>query len=907
MSAASKPTPSPSPVGTEAPSAAPGFSLDVSAFLSHNPWVFPALMLVTYIALLIGWKKLTLQYNIKGQPLAPLNTTLKAAFKLMYKEDIYNVFANKPDLAAKLPNLTWLKFWKYLSWGSVAIVTIGGFIPFGIGNWLLGLLGILWLWGIGHLRSVFKIRHRTLMQMFEVASGEMRYQRGAELNPWGYIIISGWNQVYYPMTTTIMYEGKYQSEDARKRQSFEINFNGTVSDQNTWTYTWESSNNRVICEPVPLISDLAPYPFPDRNPWNIFPLGQTAGGVEAQWNVNTAPHVLIAGTTGGGKSVTQRTILLHAMQSPEWRVLLIDPKRVELSAYRSHPNVLRVATELEDSYMLIQQLEQEMMSRYRAMEKAGIDGGVVINHFKDLPDPPPAILLMIDETFALLSLGKGSIEKERNDIKGQIGYLMGQIARLGRAAGISMVLATQRPDAAVLPGEVKNNLDARIAQGRMDTTPSLMTLDSDAATRLPNIKGRAILRTGQDYTEFQAYFLPPELLPKILQMASAMSQGDTSFLDDVPSEDIPAPAGDDGPRYRMPSLKLKPGSKLASWLEKRRAVMEENEIRAGRTEETRALREERRNASRQPTPVEDIEPPGISEALSAVNVSEVLARAEARQPSPLFVEPLLMGKTPESADDIDPLDDWSDPEIFDEEPATSWQDAPPPAMPPVRLPASDDSPRTVPNIPVPGVPVAPTSGAPAYEQQYEDYLDEDEFYVDDLDAPDEDPVSVPVGVAVSSASTTGATGPVTASISIAEVMTRAAARGVPIPASELLAALRVEASRAQERMAIPVPMPQSSIPQENVEPSSTVRSTPEVVALPPDPVIPKPPATDAILVTPVPGAPVRPQPTEERKPEDRVEAPWMPTEVQQSVEDDSPFGLPPAPPPRQDRRPPTDQ
>lgn len=223
-------------------------------------------------------------------------------------------------------------------------------------------------------------------------------------------------------------------------------------------------------------------------------------------------------------SVLQRTILMHALTSPKWRVIGIDPKRVELSAYKGYRNMVEIAVTLEKAVALLESVSQEMMRRYEEMEShAGV------NHFTLLPDPQPAIMVMVDEVFTLLAPEKAKSDegKARDELHARATVLIGHIARLGRAAGIHLVLATQRPDAAILPAEIKNNLDARVACARMDITPSLMVLDSDAATRLPLIKGRSVVRIGGEYREFQGYFLEVDEADAIVRAAEGrMTTGD---------------------------------------------------------------------------------------------------------------------------------------------------------------------------------------------------------------------------------------------------------------------------------------------------------------------------------------------------------------------------------------------
>lgn len=635
--------------------------IDIWGWMLANPWVPLLIVAVLTGAAWFGitklWEKITFSYNAKGEPLPPLGFIIRRAVKLMYREDTYPV-VTKGKLAGKLTGLTWQRFWLITT---VAVLVSPGlfFLPAIIGGTLAVILLITIFAGIAHIKKVNRYRHHILMQMFEVAIDAMRYQRGAELNPWGYVQITEWNQVYFPGPTYVMYPAKFRSEDPRNRDMFERNFNGSVSDQHTWTYTWESSNNRVLCEPVPFISERADYNFPDSAPWYQFPLGLGAGGEEVHWDVSVYPHCLVAGTTGSGKSVTQATILLHALQSPDWRVLLVDPKRVELTVYRNHPHVLKVATELEDSLALIEQLEEEMQNRYKLMQDQQV------NHFRSLKDVPPAILLMVDETFQLLSPTgiKNEEGKAQDEMKARIGILLSNIARLGRASGIHQILATQRPDAKVLPGELKANLDARIAQGRMDTIPSQMTLDSDAATHLPAVKGRAVYRAGQELSEFQAYYMDPKNLPMVVKMSATLAQGDRSFLDKV--------AG----LTSQPEPTKGMRGKIGNWLSRREQRNQQKSSEREAKKEAKRAEKQQRREDKVEKKIRDLPPrPGRGTAdtstppESADTSSAPLERAhypEAHEPDknvgPTPPLPDLSDILPVvPSDDINEINDWED-------------------------------------------------------------------------------------------------------------------------------------------------------------------------------------------------------------------------------------------------------
>lgn len=933
-----KPTPTPTPkVSSSAahetvaahaskgavPTPQTDFTFDPLGFLINYPIVVAIALIAVMVGVHFGWKRLVVMYNLKNQALDALQPTIRRLLSIMFKEDTRPVVLDKQQAPVdRFIWLTWKRFWMGLIPAYLVTFLLVGRIPFDIGWYIFILLNAALIYGVLHIRKILRYRHHILMQMFEVAAGEMRYARSAELNPWGYIQVASWTDLYFPATTTVMFPAKYRSEDTRNRQAFEINFNGTVSDQHAWTYTWESSNNRVVCEPVPFIPERAVYPFPDRNPWNIFPLGLASGGEEARWDVATFPHALVAGTTGSGKSVTQRTILLHALQSPDWRVVLIDPKRVELSAYRDHPNVLRVATELDDSLALIEQVEQEMQSRYVRMQEAGGS----INHFKSLPSPPPAVLLMIDETFALLSpTGIKSDEgKEQDNMKARIGILIGQIARLGRAAGVHMVLATQRPDAKVLPGEVKANLDARIAQGRMDNIPSLMTLDSDAATRLPTIKGRAIIRTGNDFTQFQAYFLPPEHLPQVLEMSAAIAQGDTSFLDDPePGEDdIINNTGNKGFSLpKLPKVSFPAWNKFKQWLDKRVAALEAAEKRAaeGFDDKKRSTRGQMpkdapkvKKAAK--AKVEAEAEPAVSQARSEMSIDEIVAQSGMRnvtsglipdRPSQA-VQPAAPSAYPDYSQHEDDGPGYTD--LEDDEDYSGFSDA---DAEDVDVYSAPVPPQTTAPAARPQSPVAPVDDTDVMDdiEYTEEYLTE-ETPVPALDIP-------PLPTAPSRQVTSE---PVIA-ISVADVLRRAAERGVPIPASELLAALKAEAARqsmpampaqrtAPERTQQTPPPRQPKPVQEEPAVQPRVDDMRKAAERRPEPARVIPPAPKATLpatapvqqatppVAPVSTTPAIVAPELQGSPLSSDDAPWIPPEAANlpAAKGPSPFGARPGTP-----------
>lgn len=215
-------------------------------------------------------------------------------------------------------------------------------------------------------------------------------------------------------------------------------------------------------------------------------------------------------------STIQRNIIFHCIQHPDrWRFLGIDVKQVELSMFESYDPVIQgIAVDVPDGVEVIRYAKEVMMDRYALMKTKNV------NHFEKLNDPNmKALMVMVDETYMFLALSgiKTDEGKEEDAQKGEASKLIGDIARLGRAAGVHLTLATQRPDATVIYGELKQNLVLRVAAGRADSTASLMTLDNDKATRLPgNIKGRGYVQANGDGEQFQGYFAPEKWIDKFL-------------------------------------------------------------------------------------------------------------------------------------------------------------------------------------------------------------------------------------------------------------------------------------------------------------------------------------------------------------------------------------------------------
>jgi DNA segregation ATPase FtsK/SpoIIIE, S-DNA-T family len=207
-----------------------------------------------------------------------------------------------------------------------------------------------------------------------------------------------------------------------------------------------------------------------------FALGKDVSGNPIAVDLAALPHLLIAGTTGSGKSVCLNVILssflLHNSPS-DLRLVLVDPKRVELTGYNGIPHLLTpVIVDANKVIRALQWIMREMDNRYRKFTKAGVRD---IAGFNDkVPEEHlPHLIVVIDELADLMMLAPD--ETERN---------ITRLAQLARATGIHLILATQRPSVNVVTGLIKANIPARIAFAVAQGVDSRVILDHPGAERL---------------------------------------------------------------------------------------------------------------------------------------------------------------------------------------------------------------------------------------------------------------------------------------------------------------------------------------------------------------------------------------------------------------------------------------
>lgn len=213
-----------------------------------------------------------------------------------------------------------------------------------------------------------------------------------------------------------------------------------------------------------------------------FALGKDISGSAIVGNIAKLPHLLIAGTTGSGKSVCMNSLILSVLykaRPDEVKFIMIDPKMVEFGVYNGIPHLLiPVVTDPKKAAGALQWAVTEMLRRYQKFSKTGMRDLASYNRYAAVSEDEedevmPQIVVVIDELADLMLVASKEVEES-----------ICRVAQMGRASGIHLVIATQRPSADVITGLMKANIPSRIALSVSSSLESRIILDTQGAEKL---------------------------------------------------------------------------------------------------------------------------------------------------------------------------------------------------------------------------------------------------------------------------------------------------------------------------------------------------------------------------------------------------------------------------------------
>ncbi|MBQ9980013.1 MAG: DNA translocase FtsK [Oscillospiraceae bacterium] len=259
-----------------------------------------------------------------------------------------------------------------------------------------------------------------------------------------------------------------------------------------------------------------------------FAVGKNIGGENIVGNIARLPHMLIAGTTGSGKSVCMNSIilsLLYKASPSEVRLIMIDPKMVELGIYNGIPHLLvPVVTDPKKASGALQWAVVEMMKRYKLFSEAGVRDISGYNQMCERTgngEKIPQVVVVIDELADLMMVAAKEVEES-----------ICRVAQMGRASGMHLIIATQRPSADVITGLMKANIPSRIALVVANAMESRIILDNQGAEKLVGNGDMLYLPLGSGKpTRVQGTFVTDQEREDVIEFVK--KSGSASYDDDV--------------------------------------------------------------------------------------------------------------------------------------------------------------------------------------------------------------------------------------------------------------------------------------------------------------------------------------------------------------------------------------
>ncbi|MGO3779753.1 MAG: DNA translocase FtsK, partial [Enterococcus viikkiensis] len=252
------------------------------------------------------------------------------------------------------------------------------------------------------------------------------------------------------------------------------------------------------------------------------PLGRDISGMVQTADLTKMPHLLVAGSTGSGKSVSINgiiTSILMRAKPNEVKLMMIDPKMVELNVYNGIPHLLTpVVTNPRKAAQALQKVVQEMEERYEKFAATGVrnisgfNELVIQKNLEDGQNRPilPFIVVIVDELADLMMVASNEVEDA-----------ITRLAQMARAAGIHMILATQRPSVDVITGIIKANVPSRIAFAVSSGTDSRTIIDSNGAEKLLGRGDMLFLPMGENKPiRVQGAFISDHEVEQIVEFVS---------------------------------------------------------------------------------------------------------------------------------------------------------------------------------------------------------------------------------------------------------------------------------------------------------------------------------------------------------------------------------------------------
>lgn len=285
--------------------------------------------------------------------------------------------------------------------------------------------------------------------------------------------------------------------------------------------------------------------FRDSSSLLTIAIGKDTGGRAVAADLARMPHLLVAGATGAGKSVCLNSIilsLLYKARPDEVQMMMIDPKQVEMSAYADLPHLVHpVVTDMELAKNALLWAIEEMDRRYKLLKLMGVPNITRYNEkirelpadhdsrpegFEDL-EPMPFLVIIVDELADLMMLKGKDVEMS-----------IVRLAQLARAAGIHLILATQRPSVDVVTGILKNNLPCRIAFRVTSHHDSRTILDSNGAESLLGDGDMLFKPSGSAIRRLHGAFVSDEEVVRVVNHWKSLRQPDYKIdFSDIQTDD----------------------------------------------------------------------------------------------------------------------------------------------------------------------------------------------------------------------------------------------------------------------------------------------------------------------------------------------------------------------------------